>query len=136
MATDPEINFISVALTELTFKLNEAFVRPKDGMPIEISVKSKNSLSPDKTILKVILSVSLFGKTENQPFEMKVSIAGTFTGKDTKELEKFSKIHAPAHLFPFVREIIGTTTMKAGIPPLLLPPFNLASLLSTKKHPA
>ena len=64
---------------------------------------------------------------------MRVSVEGTFAGKSYEELEKFSKVHAPAHLFPFIREIIGNTTMKANIPPLLLPPFNLEAMLLAEK---
>jgi preprotein translocase subunit SecB len=126
LGTDTGINFISVTLTELTFELNKNFRLPKDGIPIEISLKTKNSFSQDKKTLNALLSVILFQKTKNQPFEMKVSVEGIFSSNDDKALKKFSKVHAPAHLFPFIREIIGNTTMKAGIPPLLLPPINLS----------
>lgn len=117
----------------MTFKLNKAFVIPKEGIPIEITFKTKNSFSPDKKNLAVLLSVSLFEKTRNRPFEMKVSVEGTFSGDDYKELQKFSRVHAPAHLFPFVREIIGNASMKANIPPLLLPPVNLLAIAGKKK---
>ena len=133
MAADTGIRFNSVALTELFFKLNKSFVPPKDGIPIAIAFKTKNSFSPDKKKLTVLLSVKLFEKTKNRPFDMKVSVEGIFSGKDYKELLKFSKILAPAYLFPFIREIIGNTTMKANIPPLLLPPVNLLSVRGKKK---
>ncbi len=132
MGIDTGINFVGVSLTELNFKLNRNFKPPKDGIPIDIIFKTKNSFSQDKKALNVTLTATLFEKTKNKPFMMKASVEGTFTSNDVKELKKFSKIHAPAHLFPFIREIIGTTTMKANIPPLLLPPFNL-SALATKK---
>jgi preprotein translocase subunit SecB len=133
LAADTGIRFNSVALTELFFKLNKSFVPPKDGIPIAIAFKTKNSFSPDKKKLTVLLSVRLFEKTKNRPFDMKVSVEGIFSGKDYKELLKFSKILAPAHLFPFIREIIGNTTMKANIPPLLLPPVKLLAVRGKKK---
>jgi preprotein translocase subunit SecB len=133
LAVDTGIQFNSVTLTELFFKLNKSFVLPKDGIPIEIAFRTKNSFSPDKKKLTVLLSVKLFEKTKNRPFDMKVTVDGIFAGKDYKELLKFSKIFAPAHLFPFVREIIGNTTMKANIPPLLLPPINLLAATGKKK---
>lgn len=126
MGTDTGINFVSVIVTELNFKLNKNFKLPKDGIPIEISFKTKNSFSQDKKTLNASLSVILFQKAKNQPFEMKVSVEGIFLSNDDNALRKFSKVHAPAHLFPFIREIIGNTTMKAGVPPLLLPPINLS----------
>ena len=133
MEINTGINFIGITLTELDFKLNKNFKLPKGGIPVDVEFKQKNSFSPDKKTLNVLLTAILFQKKTNQPFVMKVSVEGTFTGKDYKELEKFSKVHAPAHLFPFIREIIGNTTLKANIPPLLLPPFNLSAILAAEK---
>jgi preprotein translocase subunit SecB len=65
---------------------------------------------------------------------MKVTVEGTFTGDAPEELKRFAKVNAPAHLFPFVREIIGNTTMKANIPPLLLPPFNISAMVALQKQ--
>ena len=45
MAVDTGIQFNSVALTELHFKKNKSFVPPKDGIPIEIALRAKNSFS-------------------------------------------------------------------------------------------
>jgi preprotein translocase subunit SecB len=131
--SNTSINFVKVTLTDLNFKLNKNFKPPKDGIPVDIGFKTKKTFSPDKKTLYVVLSATLFQKTKNKPFVMKVSVEGTFTGESYKELQKFSKIHAPAHLFPFVREIIGNTTMKANLPPLLLPPFNLLAMATIKK---
>lgn len=133
MGIDTSISFIKVVLTELSFKLNKEFKPPKDGVPVNISFKTKNFFSLDKKTLRVMLSATLFQKKGNKPFSMKVSVEGTFACKNCEELTRFSKVHAPAHLFPFVREIIGNTTMKANIPPLLLPPFNLFAMLAKKK---
>lgn len=133
MGIDTGINFVKVTLTELNFKLNKGFKLPQKGIPVDISFKQKNSFSPDKKTLNVELSAILFQKAENQPFVMKVSVEGIFLGNDSESLQKFSKIHAPAHLLPFIREIIGNTTMKANIPPLLLPPFNLSAVLQREK---
>lgn len=132
MGTDTGINFIDIALTELSFKLNKDFKPPKDGLPVNINVKAKNSLNPNKKNLTVELSVALFLKDKSRPFSMKVTVEGIFAGKDYEQLKKFAKVHAIAHLFPFVREIIGNTTMKANMPPLLLPPINLAAIQAEK----
>jgi preprotein translocase subunit SecB len=133
LGIDTGISFTRIALTELNFKLNKNFKPPKDGIPVEISFKTKNFFSSDKKTLTVILSLILFQKAKNKPFIMKVSVEGTFKGKSYEELKKFSKIHAPAHLFPFIREIIGGITLKANMPPLLLPPFNLAAMLAKER---
>ncbi len=133
MGIDTGINFVKVTLTELVFKLNKKFELPKDGLPVEIDIQTKNSFSPDRKTLNAVLSVVLFAKARNRPFSMKVTVEGTFTGEDPAGLKRFSKVNAPAHLFPFVREVIGNTTMKANIPPLLLPPFNITAMIEIDK---
>lgn len=133
MATNIGINFIQVSLTELNFKLNKQFKLPKDGIPVDFGLDIKRSLSKDGKTLTVVLSALLFQKTKNPPFQMKVSVEGTFSGEDTNALRDFSKVHAPAHLMPFVREVIGNTTMRANIPPLLLPPLNVSTLVDELK---
>lgn len=126
------IRFLKVDLTELKFQLNKDFILRKDGIEVKASFKIKNSLNKSKKSLVTSLSIELFKDFKNAPFSLKATVEGTFTGKSYQELKKFSKVHAPAHLFPFIREIIGNTTMKANIPPLLLPPVNLLALLPKK----
>jgi len=133
LGIDTGISFVKVTLTELNFKLNKNFQLPKKGVPVEIDVKTKNSFSPDKKTLVSTLSIKLFSTTKNRPFSMKVTVEGTFTGASAEELKRFSKANAPAHLFPFVREIIGNTTMKTNIPPLLLPPLNISAMVALGK---
>ena len=133
MGTNPGIHFVQVSLIELDFKLNKKFKLPEKGVPVDMGINIKKSFSRDKKTLTTVLSAILFHKTASYPFKMKVSVQGLFVGDNPKELKDFSKIHAPAHLMPFLREIIGNTTLKANIPPLLLPPFNISELLKEKR---
>lgn len=134
MKTNPGINFIQVSVTELNFKLNNKFKLPKKGIPVDLALNIKVSFSRDKKNLTVILTADLFQKAKGAPFKMKVSIKGVFVGKKHEELKKFAEVHAPAHLMPFLRETIGNTTMKAHLPPLLLPPFNVSEILKAAKR--
>ncbi|MEW6600941.1 MAG: protein-export chaperone SecB [Nitrospirota bacterium] len=133
MGTNPGIQFVQVSLIELDFKLNKNFKLPDKGVPVDMGLDVKKSFSSDKKSLTTVLSAILFNKTTSYPFKMKVSVEGLFVSDNIKELQEFSKIHAPAHLMPFLREVIGTTTLKANIPPLLLPPFNISELLKEKR---
>ncbi len=133
MKIDTGIDFVQVSVTELEFKLNKKFKLPEDGVPVDMGMDVKTALSQDKKTLTVVLSAALFQKTKVPPFKMKVSVEGVFVCNNTKELKDFSKVHAPAHLMPFLRETIGTTTMKANMPPLLLPPFNVTEILKASK---
>ncbi len=133
MAIDTGINFVSVHLVDMTFTVNRKFKPPKDGTPVELGFAVAHTFSKDKKTLHTTLSASLFQKTANRPFSMNVSMEGTFTADDADKLKSFAAVHAPAHLMPFVRETIGNATMKAGIPPLLLPPINMHEALAIKE---
>jgi preprotein translocase subunit SecB len=49
-------------------------------------------------------------------------------------LEEYAKIHAPSLLFPYIRENVSNVTMKAGMPPIVLPPMNLVKLINEAKE--
>jgi len=129
---NPKIRFEKILLSHLSFELNKNFKLPKDGVAIDLDLNVKNNFSKDKKTLITTLTAVLFKNAENAPFNLKVIVEGEFKG-EYKNLRKFSKLNAPAHLFPFLREIISNTTMRANIPPLVLPPLNLTELLTAKK---
>jgi len=133
LGTNTKINFVQITVSEHNFKLNKKFKLSKNGIPVDIRFDVKTSFSRDKKTITSILSAILFSKTKNPPFTMKVSVEGIFISENIKELKKFSEVYAPAHLMPFLREIVGNTTMKANIPPLLLPPFNISEILKESK---
>lgn len=68
-------------------------------------------------------------------FTAKLTFVGVFR-KDTKnpnmDLSMFINNQAPAHMFPYVREFITSLSVRSGIPPIILPPVNMASLLNIK----
>lgn len=131
MEIDPKIQFIKVELTDLRFNLNKGFKPPKDGIEVKGDFKIKHSFSRDKGSLLTSLSAELFKNIKDAPFSLKAIVEGTFQGAH-EDLKKFSRVHAPAHLFPFLREIVSNITMRANIPPLILPPINLSAILSKK----
>lgn len=128
-----QVNYLSVVLTQLTFELNEKFKAPPGGVPIDADFNVKRVFDKKKKRLITSLYIEVFKKVKNPPFSLKANIEGTFECADFEKLKQFSEINAPAHLFPFLREIVANTSLKAGIPPLLLPPINLAAILSEKK---
>jgi len=46
-------------------------------------------------------------------------------------MERFMENHAPALMFPYIREHIAMVTQKAGVKPVLLPPVNIFALMET-----
>jgi preprotein translocase subunit SecB len=73
--------------------------------------------------------------TDTIVFTANLTFVGVFR-KDTNSpnmgLSMFINNHAPAHMFPYVREFITSLSYRAGIPPIIIPPVNMASLLNIK----
>lgn len=106
----------------------------------EPTFSSDISINIDTNVNDNILSISLtlnyragIDKETNE-IEAKVLMMGIFecpTETDNQlSVETFSKINAPAILFPFVREHLASVSMKAGMNPILLPPVNFVKLAS------
>jgi hypothetical protein len=37
-------------------------------------------------------------------------------------------------MLPFIREVIASTTLRAGVPPIMLPPLNVHAMAKTKVY--
>lgn len=113
-----------VRLLKLNFELNSS-KEIETPCNVTVGFNVKSNLDKEKHTLTTVLTGTLKTQTEPKLFTLEVAVEGIFEGDNNEDLEKFSHFHAPAHLFPFIREVIANTTMRAGIPPVLLPPVNL-----------
>lgn len=125
--------FKSVALVESSFVRPLEFeVSGKPGAPdIQLEVSS-NRTESSSNLIEVTLGVKVTMESKDKTQKMKVSakMVGIFQTVGEAPLEaitNFSNINGPAIVFPFVREVIASLTMKANIPPLLLPTMNFAA---------
>jgi preprotein translocase subunit SecB len=125
----PGISFEAILLKELFFSRSEEIsLRPE----LEINLEAIPSFSPeeDKMNLEMICQI----KDKNNLFNIKCTMLGIFSimaGNENMSLKEFSHHNAPALVFPYVREAIASITVKAGIPPVILPPINISAV--TKK---
>jgi len=73
-------------------------------------------------------------QSEKTVFEFAVKMGGVFSkqGEPALKEEVFKNINAPAILFPFIREHIGISALKAGIGNILLPPVNFVGKETTE----
>ncbi|HHY59392.1 MAG TPA: hypothetical protein GX504_02135 [Clostridia bacterium] len=63
-----------------------------------------------------------------------VGFFSVIKGSENMEMERFMEAHAPALMFPYIREHISTVTQKAGVKPVLLPPLNIKALVKTAEE--
>ena len=122
----PGISFDDIILKELVFSRKEGFSeRPVFQINLEASV----SISQDEDKLAYEMSCGI--KDEKEFFNIKCAMIGFFSvikGEENMGLKEYSNLNAPAAIFPYIREIIASTTTRAGIPPVVIPPVNLTAI--------
>lgn len=77
--------------------------------------------------LWVTVTAKVHAELEGKPyFQVEVSMRGLFerSGETSLPSDQFGKVNGPAILFPFVREHLANLTLRANLPPILLPPIN------------
>jgi len=127
---EPGILFDDIILKELVFSRKEGF---SDRPDLDVQLESNVSFSPDED--RLIYEMSCGIKDESDFFNIRCTMIGFFSvieGKENMSLKEYSNLNAPAAIFPYIRETIASTTTRAGIPPILIPPINLNLL---KRNP-
>ena len=49
-------------------------------------------------------------------------------------MKQFAEINAVSILFPYIRSLITTITANVNIPPVVLPPMNIAGMMGNKNE--
>ncbi|MDR1836640.1 MAG: protein-export chaperone SecB [Treponema sp.] len=122
-AKQPGISFDDVILKELVFSRKEGY---SDKPVLNMQLGSSESFSPNED--KLVYEMSCEVKDEGELFNIKCTMIGFFSvieGKENMGLREYSNINAPAAIFPYIREIIASTSIRAEIPPVVIPPTNL-----------
>ncbi len=136
------ISFDKIIFEKINFEANPEFKHENinNGLDVDISLNAVAKIDESLNLLVLELETSVFKNTKNRPFYIFIKAIGFFSVKnkdDVSIFEEFSKVNAPAIIFPFVRETIADLTLKAGFSPLLLPPINIRALVAreNKKKP-
>ena len=130
----PGITLDSILIAELHFKRSPALGEKLD---YDIEVNTQASFNKEKNVLSELLVVNVKSK-DGVSIATSCTVHGQFSavyGEENLSLEDFSKENAPAILYPFCREAIATVSMKAGMPPILLPPFNFHAAQKSIQEP-
>lgn len=125
----PGINFNTVFLKEINFTRKTEV----NSNQLNIDFNFNTSISEDKKQLVCELSCDVSDK--NEVFALHCSMIGIFStmeGSENMELESFAKYNAPAIIMPYIRELVTTTTIRAGLNPITFPPINIISFLKDK----
>ena len=90
-----------------------------------------NSSQVDEGVYQTVLTVTVTAKVKDKTmFLVEVGQAGVFVIRNipAAELDAVLGIACPNILFPYAREVVADTTVRAGFPPVVLNPVNFESI--------
>lgn len=131
LTKQPGIIAQNIILVDSSFKRALNFVEPLD---FSCDFKYGFSMTQDKQTGqgKLQAKVVVNDNEKKEVFEIECSFVGIYvsTPEPNMELEDFLANSAPAHLVAFIREHVANMSIKAGLPALVLPPYNIMAMLS------
>lgn len=96
-----------------------------------------NSNAIEDGVYQTMLTVTVTAKVgEKTLFLVEATQAGIFVARNipTGELDAVLGIACPNILFPYVREVISDTVVRAGFPPVILSPVNFEAIYQTQRE--
>ena len=98
-----------------------------------------NSNSVEAGVYETVLTVTVTAKANDKTmFLVEVAQAGIFVARNIPqgELDGVLGIACPNILFPYVREVISDTVVRAGFPPVILSPVNFEAIFQAQRQGA
>ena len=97
-----------------------------------------NSSGVEDGVYQTVLTVTVTAKVGDKTmFLVEAAQAGIFVARNIppQELEAVLGIACPNILFPYVREVISDTVVRAGFPPVILSPVNFEAIYQAQRDP-
>ena len=97
----------------------------------EINVNVENKVDGNFLYCIVTLTYNSIFPDGDKEIECTIAMLGSFEvigEANPQSGEKFLMFNAPAIVFPYIREHLSGLSIKAGLPTILLPPFNFTNL--------
>jgi preprotein translocase subunit SecB len=99
-----------------------------------------NSTGVDEAqgVYQTVLTVTVTAKVKDKTlFLVEAAQAGIFIMRNipAQEMEGVLAIATPNILFPYVREVISDTVVRAGFPPVILNPVNFEAIYAAQRNP-
>ena len=131
--TQPQLQVMAQFVRDLSFEspnAPKALQTPGANPKLDLNINAQATKRSDE-IFEVALHFEARGTSDDGViYNIELVYAGLFKIENIPEqaLEPFLLVNCPSILFPFVRRIAADLTREGGFPPLLLDPFDFASL--------
>ena len=134
MSEDVKYQVLNILLLDSQFKRNLIIKFDSSNIKNNVQIESNKNKEQENLLVDVTLKF-ITTIDDIEVINAKVTMIGIFRCSENLELSEdtFGKINAPAIIFPFIREHLANLSLKAGIPPILLPPVNFVQLDKLKK---
>lgn len=136
--TQPSFSIEKVYVKDLSLEIPNApgIFLERDAPQVDIQLHHSSTPVEDG-IYETTLTVTVTAKIkEKTMFLVEAAQAGIFVARNipAAELEAVLAIACPNILFPYVREVISETTVRAGFPPVLLAPVNFEAIYQAQRE--
>ncbi len=120
---------LNIILIESQFKREPQITLEAKDFNNKISINVEHQITDNNLFVTVSLNFDA-GILDTKQIVALIKMLGIFEyiEDDVLPVKDFAKINAPAIIFPFIREHLASTSMKAGISPILLPPINFIKI--------
>jgi preprotein translocase subunit SecB len=132
-APPAQVQVVAQFIKDMSFEnpnIHKLLKEPGDTPNLSLTINvSAEPLGPDLYESAIEFNAQASNKL-GTVYELEIVYAGVFNLKNIPQqaLEPFLLINCPSILFPFLRRIVADISREGGFPPLLLDPFDFASL--------
>ncbi|MDD4347098.1 MAG: protein-export chaperone SecB [Desulfitobacteriaceae bacterium] len=135
-----KIQFIRYKIDQIDFKSNSNYIDSDQPLGLDVDFDASISVISNENAaivsLKCTINKEYLSSDKPKPFYLKVVLLGYFkyeANLGEQELESLLTTNALAIIFPFLRAAISTITVNCGgIPPVIIPTFNIAEFIKNK----
>lgn len=109
-------------IIDVEFLLNEEGSKQDKHLEVEVNIKA--AYDEKKALVELIVHINKDKK--DQVFNLSIKNQGVFQWESLseKEVKPYLEENAPAVLLSYIRSIVTSLTLAAGLPPLVLPLLN------------
>jgi preprotein translocase subunit SecB len=137
-SNQPVFSIEKVYVKDLSLEIPNApqIFLERDAPQVDIQLHH-NSNAIEDGVYQTMLTVTVTAKIgEKTLFLVEATQAGIFVARNipTGELDAVLGIACPNILFPYVREVISDTVVRAGFPPVILSPVNFEAIYQAQRE--
>ena len=136
--TQPTFSIEKVYVKDLSLEVPNApqVFLEREAPQVDIQLHH-NSSAVEEGVYQTTLTVTVTAKVgEKTLFLVEAAQAGIFVARNipANELDAVLGIACPNILFPYVREVISETVVRAGFPPVILSPVNFEAIYQAQRE--